>query len=972
MGCYCVNAQELLPEDPQRAYDIGREICRIINLDAPGLEQMKAFADVEDYINALKEYRKFFINRARATDVGQYPWHSVWPGRSASSYELVGMGTQTSNTLFDYWTSLNLQGNPLLPHTFNWNLADSGSGMGYGNALDFVALVATYYNTNDLIYMQKWFQISSSYSETMLQMLELTDNDTFRYNFIRSNFNTAGRTSNMLLAMSTFAKMLQPYTKPTWNDINKVVSSNVSDVSIDTFPLVEFGNIVLMIVKEQYKPLMSYYDVGAVPNQRMLGLKSLVLFSTLLGEFDSANEQKQNVNTAMSDVASQIYAIDGGQIEKSIGYNTSTQKDMLDILAITESSGQELEYAFRLKEITNRFRRLYASLQRPMGYTMSIGNSGGYKYPSFWSSASNINSWLTVQFASRNSLYTSVELDNNYKDKVIEPVYKTLFTNDKSQPPSFTSIAFPYTGYYALRTGWNVNDMYVSFINPPSGRGHYSSGNNAVGVFAYGRELIVDQAGVPIYDESQLVASQKSEINQFNHYLSEDATYKLSTVMVDGSSQNKSTAVQVVPSTKVLPSRWHTSSIFDFTEGLWENGYKDVSGISHKREVMFIKPLNISIVSDIMQNSNSTQTHNYSQMWHFKPYSVLQGLNGFTDTQVVFDTQNNLIKTTDVNAPNVWLYQFSGSPFEYAKFYGQKGDEYIGWFKTGYGSEIIPAVDMHVKWSDTTEKTTTMVSAIIPTPDSNEVVASKTDLSGDGVTGFKMIMVDGSNITYVQSKQTTSLSFGQIPINAKTILAVERANEPIVGIALDCESVDNKATSGSCEFKIKDNEFYITKTINIPLGFRWVSEYESPYPVYANNDNPVVQNVCIVGKMEVGERLAGNYTYIDPNDVAEGRTTYRWLSSSSLENEPQPILGATDSSYILKAQDSDKYIFFEVTPRNQNGEVVVAKNSYSPEDLENYALAKPTVAGTQVLPYVGSCATDGNVDSRWEIGRAHV
>lgn len=78
---------------------------------------------------------------------------------------------------------------------------------------------------------------------------------------------------------------------------------------------------------------------------------------------------------------------------------------------------------------------------------------------------------------------------------------------------------------------------------------------------------------------------------------------------------------------------------------------------------------------------------------------------------------------------------------------------------------------------------------------------------------------------------------------------------------------------------------------------------------------PIAIDIKITGKVKVGETLTGDYTYIDINGDLEGTSTYKWYRADDASGANKTaISGITEKTYTLAAEDSGKYISFEVTP----------------------------------------------------------
>ncbi len=88
-----------------------------------------------------------------------------------------------------------------------------------------------------------------------------------------------------------------------------------------------------------------------------------------------------------------------------------------------------------------------------------------------------------------------------------------------------------------------------------------------------------------------------------------------------------------------------------------------------------------------------------------------------------------------------------------------------------------------------------------------------------------------------------------------------------------------------------------------------------------SNAPPVATNVIITGTPAVGQMLQGGYHYSDAEGDAESGTTFQWYRSNdgTLAAGDTAIAGATNTSYTVKAGDSGKTLFFQVTLRAATG-----------------------------------------------------
>ena len=86
---------------------------------------------------------------------------------------------------------------------------------------------------------------------------------------------------------------------------------------------------------------------------------------------------------------------------------------------------------------------------------------------------------------------------------------------------------------------------------------------------------------------------------------------------------------------------------------------------------------------------------------------------------------------------------------------------------------------------------------------------------------------------------------------------------------------------------------------------------------------PTATNVSFTGTLDIEQQMQGSYDYEDLNGELEAGTTFKWWRADNAAGtlNRTEISGATSINYTLTTDDSGKYIQFQVTPRNDIGEV---------------------------------------------------
>jgi hypothetical protein len=374
---------------------------------------------------------------------------------------------------------------------------------------------------------------------------------------------------------------------------------------------------------------------------------------------------------------------------------------------------------------------MFAALQFPFGGLPANGTNSVSYPPPIWQSDAIKNKYRDEQYKnslSGNNWFLTLK-DSN--DSLVEEVADALFGSAAKDKPSFTSIAFPYSGYYALRGGWTNEALYMWFTAPRKGPGHSLENINSLAVAAYGRHMLVDSGPDPYGNKSFLPEDQWAYMKAITDY--SYSSFSHNTLIVDGQSQRRliygELFSEIKPYEKPINARWHRSPNFDFAEGYYNDGYgneKHINiSVTHNRQIVFVKCANLWIVRDI---AKSNEPHKYTQVWNFPPPYMRETKEkfGFSNSQVEIDKSAKLVHTTDPNGPNISLYHFTSMPLEYDKYFGQI-KPWLGWFSFNIGGRRMESADVHVSWEDKADSS--LVTLIIPHREKEAPIKSLEDLS---------------------------------------------------------------------------------------------------------------------------------------------------------------------------------------------------------------------------------------------------
>ncbi|MFZ4582139.1 MAG: choice-of-anchor Q domain-containing protein [Paludibacter sp.] len=777
-----------------KADSVGKVLCGLINLDYPGLELVKAAATSGDYATALEAWRDYKVMSLRINKIGSppsstfvntstyLPYAKYMIGEITTAQFLASIGCVQRNdfALFGFDSALST------PSNINW-FTKNAAGVYpdvYSNFSNFGALAGNYYVTRDVKNLKKYFQIASDFAsrQKKLYLNEVAkgvDLSTLMCNWstlAAPALSEAIAVDNIIKSLAYFSKCLPNPNggRPTNYIINMPVTTAIAKDSLKIIPAVELAQIALSLNIDHPQPLMDrYFAAYAVPNQRQSGLWSLIAIATQFPEFSTSSSLFSNTSIALDDLITGAMNKDGGMLEASFNYNTGVAAQFSDFSELLQASNPVLAQKFL--DAQTDFYRLYASLLTPVGIIPALASSGPGAPPAIWTSSIVRNTQL-----SSISRYIAGQ-----SDPVTASIAAAINPGNTKPIPTFTSIQYPYSGYYAQRKNWNWDSPYLFFYNRRPSRGHTNLGSNSIQISAFGRPLLVT-AGKPLYGVDQLLDTinfKKADFNAINALFGEATSLKSNTVIVDDKSQTSGVISQVAYETPI-DARWSSTSTFDFLEGNYDLGYPTAGKVDHRREVTFVKEYGFWIVADIMTNKDAV-SHNYSQIWNFPGYNIdpLVGPSkcyGFKQNEVVLGTKN--IHTADPTGPNVWMYHFGEKPIVYDMKYGQK-NPYFGWYCPNWG-EFIPAPQVFTKW--TSANSSILITLIWPTNNNVEPVYSNmVDLStkaDQAYAGFSMTMQDGSQLKYEISKDNSTYTNDIQSFTAQSLLTVKKTNGNIYSL----------------------------------------------------------------------------------------------------------------------------------------------------------------------------------------------
>jgi len=230
------------------------------------------------------------------------------------------------------------------------------------------------------------------------------------------------------------------------------------------------------------------------------------------------------------------------------------------------------------------------------------------------------------------------------------------FATDGKQgtPPTETSHAADWAGFYEMRAGWDLHANYLVLRAGPLGTSHSHQDKLNLIMWVYGREILFNSGGGP-YDSSKSRAYSVE-------------TFSKNSVVVDGLSQYRDPKNRELNISKApIDARWESTPDHDFVAGTYNEGYGTLNNCpaTHSRRVLFLKP-DLVIVSDTL-TPNDANAHTYQARWQLMS----------THTQKIDATGE--VMTTDVNLSNLDIVPLNTTGLDVRTASGQTDPEMLGW-----------------------------------------------------------------------------------------------------------------------------------------------------------------------------------------------------------------------------------------------------------------------------------------------------
>ena len=669
------------------------------------------------------------------------------------------------------------------------------------------------------------------------------------------NLDNAGRAApNSYHAPTTwnFGMGFCIYSEAWFDVIRQIVTNPPGNTGLtDIIPARAVANMVIFAATDDIaKPLKD--PRNCVGNQQIHVAKSLVRLARHLPSLRDADAwEALGVDRLRNGAIARFILPDGGDLEQSFNYNDGLFHSYEGIAELFHGRDRP-DWVKQLHQAGIRRKRLLNSLRLASGTMPSVGN----------------NSY------GRDMRETN-EAGDIFHDPLTAQILDAMLYDHKRilGEPAYTSIAFPYSGYYMMRNGWAPDSSTLFLKSSRPGAGHNHPDNNGIELCAYGRHLLVDRESPP-YNVDHLPEEQRKDCLWVWEYKGEHSPWTANNLLIDGCGQLPG-AHNTGYKTTIPDQPWFTSDTFDFVQGHWTRTFESAESMNadevrehaekygateeelaaqraavklhnavphkkldatHTRQVIYLRPVNAWIVTDWASAASSL-----TQLWHF-PAPDLKGNRSFADKDdkqhplhpgfrkehVTADDQAQRVLTANPENVNLAILHAVPGPVRYTTYFGDKYPM-RGWANVAPSmvSGYTPAVDLHA----TFPAGAPIVTVLVPIPQGEtfgQRVTGLTKAFEDGQTRIRLTFANGTVVNYTAASRPTELTAGPATAGGEALVTMGRDGKT-EGLVLSRQG-DRYA------FTMENGAIQRVAAIRVPLGFAWQETRAGLIPDYSRQE----------------------------------------------------------------------------------------------------------------------------------------
>lgn len=350
------------------------------------------------------------------------------------------------------------------------------------------------------------------------------------------------------------------------------VSSRLSNMVYALFAVIESPNlktddfVTIMqgicnhLLRMEKYPYLNYHNMGVADAQ------VLQQVAIVLPEFKKSVEWTDWALKRGLDQMEHVVYPDGVEKELCPSYHQGVMGNFAKFMEVAQSAGNKAPAQFvdKLKSMA----RFIVNFSRPDG-TIPAFNE------------------MVQSYGNSKDLRKKIRyIANITNDNELLKWYGS--NGEQGTKPNYGSVAFKWSGYYVMRSGWQKNDNYMAIKAGPYGLAHQQEDKLSFELFANGEPFLIDP-GFYIYNRKSV----------WRKYYRSSLAHN--TVVPNGLSQFREGQRSLYENKQPNDALWISNPKYDFLSAVYNNGYADfnklgekkpeeLQKINHQRDILFVKP----------------------------------------------------------------------------------------------------------------------------------------------------------------------------------------------------------------------------------------------------------------------------------------------------------------------------------------------------------------------------------------------
>lgn len=592
------------------------KVFEVLNLDYPGLEEIKSLVEDKEYTKALGSLKKYFLNRKNTRFfIEEEEKHGILEyakeNFSEDIKEAIKVAEEVSDKIFLFrfrWDMERTNVSVKFDEEIKWDLVpfkDPEWPWMLNRHRYWVALGQAY-----------WLTENEKYAKAFCQQLEhWIDNNPID---CAGRFYT-WRTLDAGIRCENWLKSYQYFKhSPYFTDAL----------------LAKFITCIHQHCEYIYR---RYNSFSKTSNWGFLENHGLFEAAVYIPEFKESSLWKEESHLRLKKASMLQVMKDGVHWEQSPMYHNEIFHCLMDNIVLAQKNGISMD-----ADIMNTAKNMaYADLYyaKPNHCQPMKGDSDNTDVRDMLTCAALIFNDGILKFGG----YPEIDFQNLFTFGLsgIE-----AYNSIKPVTPEKTSYAFETSGNYVMRSGWMEEDLYLNFHCGKVGAGHDHADTFNIDIHGYSSNLITDPGRYTYMEGPE------------RDYFKECKAHN--TTIVDGVNFTEWDGAWGIKRTAdAFSQRWISEEGFDYVEG----GHKGYSILENPvypfRKVLFVKSCAQPywVLIDTFETSGN---HVYSQYFHF------------ACNKAFLDNEKNICYTECENSANIRII-----PVEGKKVQGKLHDTYI-------------------------------------------------------------------------------------------------------------------------------------------------------------------------------------------------------------------------------------------------------------------------------------------------------